>query len=119
VRFDKMKKRLISSYDEINDTFVGKVEGEKGYCADYGISEGVFLGINNSHFPTSVFVSNASEVFNTSKETLESPDVKININCDDVCLYFDMCIDNSKICSIRCKNNFGIPEMECLIDSNL
>lgn len=114
-----MKKRLISSYDEINDTFVGKVDGENGYCADYGISEGVYLGINSSHFPTSVIVPNASEVFNTSKETLESADVKININCDDSCLYFDMCIEDDRICSIRCKNSFGIPKMECLIDSNL
>lgn len=114
-----MKKRLISSYDEINDTFVGKVDGENGFCADYGISEGVFLGIDNSHMPTSVFVSNASEVFNISKETLESPDVKININCDEFCLYFDMCIENAKICSIKCKNSFGIPKMSCLIDSNI
>lgn len=119
VRFDKMKKRLISSYDEINDTFVGKVDGEKGYCADYGISEGVYLGINSSNLPTSVFVPNASEVFNISKETLESADVKINIDCDELCLYFDMCIENSKICSIKCKNNFGIPKMKCLIDSNI
>ena len=114
-----MKKRLISSYDEINDTFVGKVDGENGYCADYGISEGVYLGINNANFPTSVIVSNASEVFNTSKETLESADVKININCDDVFLCFDMCIEDSRICSIKCKNNFGIPKMKCLIDSNI
>ena len=57
-----MEKRLISSYDEINDTFVGKVDGENGYCADYGISEGVFLGINNANFPNSIFVTNASEV---------------------------------------------------------
>lgn len=114
-----MEKRLISSYDEINDTFVGKVDGEHGYCADYGISEGVFLGINNANFPTSIFVSNASEVFNTSKETLESADVRININCDDVYLHFDMCIENSKICSIKCKNSFGIPELECLMDSNI
>ena len=119
VRFDKMKKRLISSYDEINDTFVGKVDGEKGYCADYGISGGVYLGINSSNLPTSVFVPNASEVFNISKETLESADVKINIDCDELCLYFDMCIENSKICSIKCKNNFGIPKMKCLIDSNI
>ena len=119
VRFDKMKKRLISSYDEINDTFVGKVDGEKGYCADYGISEGVYLGINSSNLPTSVFVPNASEVFNISKETLESADVKINIDCDELCLSFDMCIENSKICSIKCKNNFGIPKMKCLIDSNI
>lgn len=114
-----MKKRLISSYDEINDTFVGKVDGEHGYFADYGISEGIFLGINNSNYPTSIFVPNASEVLNTSKETLESADVKININCNELCLYFDMCIENSKICSIRCKNNFGIPNMEYEIDSNI
>ena len=119
VRFDKMQKRLISSYDEINDTFVGKVDGEYGYVADYGISEGVYLGINSSNLPTSVFVPNASEVFNISKETLESADVKINIDCDELCLSFDMCIENSKICSIKCKNNFGIPEMKCLIDSNI
>ena len=119
VRFDKMEKRLISSYDEINDTFVGKLDGEHGYCADYGISEGVYLGINNSNLPTSIFVPNASEVFNTSKETLESADVKININCCDGCLYFDMCIENSRICSIKCKNDFGIPKLECLMDSNI
>lgn len=114
-----MEKRLISSYDEVNDTFVGKVDGEHGYCADYGISEGVYLGINNARFPTSVFVPHASEVLNTSKETLESANVKININCDDVCLHFDMCIEDSKICSIKCRNHFGIPELECLMDSNI
>ena len=114
-----MKKRLISSYDEINDTFVGKVDGENGYFADYGISEGVYLGINSSHLPTAVFVPNASEVFNISKETLESADVKISIDCDEFCLYFDMCIENAKICSIKCQNSFGIPKIKCLIDSNI
>ena len=43
VRFDKMEKRLISSYDEINDTFVGKVDGENGYVVDYGIGNGYDL----------------------------------------------------------------------------
>ncbi|WP_405294085.1 hypothetical protein [Methanobrevibacter sp.] len=114
-----MKKRLISSYDEINDTFVGKVDGEKGYCADYGISDGIYLGINNSNFPNSIIVPQASKVLDTSKETLESPDVKININCDDIFIHFDLCIEDSKICSITCKNSFGIPKMECLIDSNI
>jgi len=114
-----MKKRLISSYNEINDTFIGIIDGEKGYCADYGISQGIYLGINNSNYPTAVIVPQASEVLNTSKETLENPNVKININCDDIYIYFDMCIENTKICSIKCKNNFGIPKMECLIDSNI
>lgn len=114
-----MEKRLISSYDEINDTFVGKVDGDTGYCADYGISEGIYLGINNANLPTSVIVPHASEVFNISKETLESADVKIKIDCDDVCLCFDMCIENSRICSVKCRNIFGIPKMNCLIDSNI
>ena len=64
VRSDKMEKqRLISSYDEINDTFVGKIDGRNGYNANYGISEGVFLNIDENNLPTSVFVNNASEVF--------------------------------------------------------
>ena len=54
------EKRLISSYDEINDTFVGKVDGEHGFFKDYGISDGVYLGINNQHFPTTVFVPQIS-----------------------------------------------------------
>ena len=28
-------KELISSYDEINDTFVAKVCGKDGYCAGF------------------------------------------------------------------------------------
>ena len=39
-----MEKRLISSYDEENDTFVGKIGDENGYVADYGISKGIYLG---------------------------------------------------------------------------
>ncbi len=116
---DNMKKRLISSYDEINDTFVGKVDGEHGYCADYGISDGVYLGINNAKVPTSIIVPHASEVLNISKEILESPDVKININCDGICLHFDMCIEDSKICSIKCRNHFGIPDLNYLLDCNI
>ena len=42
-----MKKRLISSYDEINDTFVGKIDGEDGFCADFDISNGIFLGVKS------------------------------------------------------------------------
>ena len=119
VRFDKMEKRLISSYDEKNDTFVGKIDGEYGYCADYGISEGIYLGINNFNIPTLLFVPNASEVLNISKETLESANVRININCDDVCLNVVLFIENSKICSIKCRNKFGIPNLNYLLDCNV
>lgn len=114
-----MEKRLISSYDEVNDTFVGKVDGETGYCADYGISDGIFLGINDSRIPTYVFVPNASEVFNIPKRILESANVKIAISCDDVFLSFNMCIDDLKICSVKCKNHFGMPNLNYLMDCNM
>ena len=115
---DIMKKRLITSYDEVNDTFVGKVDGESGFCADYDISNGVFLGIDKNNFPNTVYVNNASKVLNTSKGMLEQSNVKIDINCDSVCLYFSMFIEDLKICSIKCKNSYGIPDIDFEIDSN-
>lgn len=112
------KQRLISSYDEENDTFVGKVDGRDGYCADYSISDGVFLSIDQDNMPASVFVDNASKVFNIPKQILENSNVKIGIDCDNICLYFTMFIENLKICSIRCKNNYGLPNMKFEMDSN-
>ena len=114
-----MKKRLISSYDEVNDTFVGKIDGKNGYCADFGISNGIYLGIDIFNFPTFVLVSRASEVLNIPKQCLESDDVKIDIDCDENCLLFNMFVENSKICSVKCPNSFGIPNLKCLMDSNL
>lgn len=72
-----MEKRLISSYDEESDTFVGKVVGEHGYVADYGISDDIFLNIDKNNMPTSVFVRNASEVFNVSGKSLQDGNVRI------------------------------------------
>ena len=116
---DNMEKEtLISSYDEINDTFVGKIDGRNGYYANFSISEGIFLSIDKNCMPTSVLVDNASEVFNISKQLLENSNVKIGIDCDSICLYFTMFIENSEICSIKCKNNFGIPNINFEIDSN-
>lgn len=114
-----MEKRLISSYDETNDTFVGKVDGENGYVADYGISDGIFLRINNCNLPASVFIPNASEVLDISKSVLESSDVKIGIDCDDFCLSFKMCIDDLLVFSTKCRNSFGIPNLNYLIDCNI
>ena len=113
------KQRLISSYDEINDTFVAKIDGKNGYCADYSISEGIFLSIDKNNMPTSVLVDNASEVFSISKKILENSNVKIGIDCDSICLYFTIFIENLKICSIKCRNNFGIPKINFEIDSIL
>lgn len=114
-----MEKRLISSYDEINDTFVGKVDGENGYCADYGISDGIYLAVNNCNLPASVFVPNASKVFNTSKSVLESSNVRIDIVCNEIFLSFTMSIEDLKIYSTTCRNRFGIPNIKYEIDSNI
>ncbi len=111
-------KTLISSYDEINDTFVGKVDGEKGICADYGISDGIFLGIDKNNLPNSVYVNNASEVLNTSKELLENSNVVIYIDCDNLCINFHMFIEGLKICSVKCRNTHGIGSVSYEIDSN-
>ncbi|MBR4447416.1 hypothetical protein [Methanobrevibacter sp.] len=113
------KQRLISSYDELNDTFVGKIEGRNGYDANYSISEGVFLNIDKNNIPTSVVVNNASEVLNVSKQCLESADIKISIDCNENCLSFNMYVENSEICSLKCRNGFGIPNLNYLIDCNI
>ena len=111
-------KTLITSYDEINDTFVGKVDGERGICADYGISEGIFLGIDKNNLPNSIYVNNASEVLNTPKEILENSNVVIYIDCDKLCINFHMFIEGLRICSVKCRNNYGIGNVCYEIDSN-
>lgn len=113
------KERLISSYDELNDTFVGKIEGKNGYDANYSISEGVFLNIDKNSIPASVVVNNASEVLNVSKQCLESANIKISIDCNENCLLFNMFVENSQICSLRCRNDFGIPDLNYLMDCNI
>ena len=112
------KKTLISSYDEINDTFVGKVLDEHGLYADYCISDGIYLGIDKNNLPNSVYVNDASRVLNISKRILENSNVEINIECDSFCLDFKMFIGGLNICSIRCENIYGIPKMNFSMDSN-
>lgn len=119
MRFDIMKKRLISSYDEENDTFVGKVDGGHGYYADYGICDGVYLGIDNSNLPTSIYISDASHLFNIPKAVLESANVKIGISCSSTCLSFCMTVEDLLIFSTKCKNSFGIPNIKYEMDSNI
>ena len=114
-----MEKRLISSYDEESDTFVGKVDDEHGYVADYGISDDIFLNIDKNNMPTSVFVRNASEIFNVSGKSLQDGNVRICISCNDECLSFRMFVENSEICSLRRRNDFGIPSLQYLMDCNI
>lgn len=117
--FKMNTKRLISSYDEINDTFVGKIDGKNKYCADYSISDGIFLAIDNNNIPYSVFIENASNVFKISKTMLENTNVKITIDCDSIILSFNMFIEDLKICSIKSENRWGIPKINFLMDTNV
>ena len=41
-------QRLISSYDEINDIFCGKIDGKNGYFANYAMNEGIFINIDKN-----------------------------------------------------------------------
>ena len=111
-------KTLISSYDEINDTFVAKVDGVHGIYADYDISDGIFLGIDKNNVPNTIHVNNASEVLGAPKELLENSNVVIYLDCDRMCLTFHMFIEGMKVCSVKCENDFGIPEISYEIDSN-
>ena len=112
-----MIKKLISSYNKKDDTFVGKVINESGYSADYGISEGVFLGINKFNIPNSIFVSNASKVFNIPKNILEYCNITISIYCNDI-LSIKMCVEDFNVFSVKCDNIFGIPKLNFIFDSN-
>ena len=116
--FKMNTKRLISSYDEVNDTFVGKIDGKNGYCADYSISDGIFLAVDSNNIPYAVFVDKASNVFNISKAMLENSNVKIAIDCDSVFLSFSMFIEDLKICFIKSENRCGIPKINFLMDAN-
>jgi len=114
-----MEKSLISSYDEVNDTFVGKFDGRKGYCADYTISEGINLSVGCDNIPSSVMVNNASEVLNISKTFLENSNVKIDIDCDEIFLNFQLIIEDLNVCTVTCKNSYGIPNLHYVMDSNI
>lgn len=119
LRFDIVKtKRLISSYDEENDTFVGKIDGKEGYLADYSICDGIFLSIDRNGCPSSVFVDNASKVFNTSKNVLENSNVKISLDCDELSISFSFFVENSRIFSSKSENLFNIPSLNFVMDAN-
>lgn len=61
-------QRLISSYDEINDIFCGKIDGKNGYFANYAMNEGIFINIDKNGCPVSVFIDRASDILNVKKK---------------------------------------------------
>ncbi len=111
-------QRLISSYDEVNDIFYGMIEGKKGYLANYAVDESIFINIGDGNYPVSFLISNASNVLDVKKEVLEESNVKIAIGCDDLSLYFNMCINNVEIYKDEFRNLYSMPNFSFILDTN-
>lgn len=112
------KQQLVSSYNEESDIFVGKIDGRNGFYRDYNISDEVFLTVGKDNLPSSIFISNASKALNVSKNLLGNPNLKMAIKCDSIFLHLKLFIDNFKIISIKCRNTYGIPKIDFMLDSN-
>lgn len=111
-------QRLISSYDETNDIFFGKIDGKNGYFANYALNEGIFINIDENGCPVSVFIDNASDILHVKKEILEESNVKIGIDCNDYSIYFNIFVNDVKIYNDKFANNCGIPDLNFMLDSN-
>ena len=111
-------KELISSYDEINDTFVGKISEKKGYHANYDISEGIFLNIDKNNLPVSVYINNASDVLNIKKYVLKYCDLSIFIDCNGGEINFKLCVADEVIYNTKSINLFNSPQFSYLIKTN-
>ena len=111
-------KELISSYDEINDTFVGKISEKNGYHANYDISNGIFLNIDNNNLPVSVHINNASDVLNVKKYVLKYCDLSIFIDCDGTEINFKLCTDDRMLYDTKSVNVFNSPQFSYLIKAN-
>ena len=111
-------KELISSYDEVNDTFVGKMADKNGYYANYDIADGIFLSIDKNRLPVSVQINNASDVLNVKKGILKNPNVAILIECMGDNVNFRFCIEDKEIFSSRSVNVFDIAPVSYRIRAN-
>ncbi|WP_296795162.1 DUF2283 domain-containing protein [uncultured Methanobrevibacter sp.] len=111
-------KQMISSYDEINDTFVAKISDKDGYYANYDIADGIFLNIDKNGFPVSVHINNASDVLNVEKGILKNPDVSILIECIGDKITFTFSIADRVIFSNMSFNIFEMPEISYKIKAN-
>ena len=111
-------KDLISSYDEINDTFVAKVYGKDGYCASYELSHGIFLNVDDNNLPSSIHINSASEVLNINKSLLEDPNVCILIKCNGDVIDFELSISSKKVYANTSFNNFDVAKFNYKIKAN-
>ena len=111
-------EELISSYDETNDILLCKISEVNGYCANYNISNGVFLYLDKNHLPVSVYINHASEVLNVNKKLLEDPNVFVSIRCTKNKLDFELFIADKRIYSSKSENKFDIPRIDYEIQLN-
>ena len=111
-------KELISSYDETNDIFVGKISEKNGYYSNYDISNGIFLNMDKNNLPVSVHINNASNVLNVKKYLLEYCDVSIFIDCDGRDINFILCIADEILYNTKSSNVFNSPKVSYLIKTN-
>ena len=111
-------KELISSYDETNDIFVGKISEKNGYYSNYDISNGIFLNVDKDNLPVSVHINNASDILNVKKCVLEYCDLSIFIDCDGREINFRLCMADKMIYNTKTVNLFKSPQFSYLIKTN-
>lgn len=100
-------KKIISSYNETNDTLSGKIFGRNGYIADYEIDNEIFLSTDENNLPVSFQIDNASKTLGFTKEALKNPNIRVAISSDDLKIYFDVFLSSQMIFTSQFKNNFG------------
>lgn len=111
-------KELISSYDETNDIFVGKISEKNGYCVNYEFSKGIFLNIDKNNLPASIQINDASDVLNVEKNILENPDVVILIECSGDEIDFELFIADEMVYDKKSLNIFNIANFSYKIKAN-
>lgn len=100
-------KKLMSSYNEKNDTLSGKIFGKNGCIADYEIGDEIFLSTDENNIPISFQINHASKTLGFTKEALKNPNVRIAICCDDLKIYFDVFLSTQMIFSSQFRNNYS------------
>lgn len=111
-------KELISSYDEKNDVFIGKISNKYGYHANYEFSNDIFLNIDKNNLPSSIQINNASNVLNVKKSLLKNSDVFIVIECSGEEIDLELSINDKMIFNKKGHNIFDIPQFSYKIKAN-
>lgn len=111
-------KKLISSYDEMNDVFVGKISDKHGYCVNYEFSNDIFINMDENNLPSSIHINNASDILNVNKSLLEKDNISIFIECSGDEIYLKLMIADKRIFNKKTQNVFNIPQFSYEIKTN-